>query len=84
MAWTDQAACRGAGVKVFFAHSEGDQKDYAQAKSKVDVIKRDYCLICPVKQECLEFAIANGERFGIWGGMDEQERNTYKRKMKTL
>jgi WhiB family redox-sensing transcriptional regulator len=84
MNWRERAACKGVDTIVFFAHSEGDQKDYTQAKSKVDVTKRDYCLICLVQQQCLDHAITNNERHGIWGGMDEQERNVYKRKVRAI
>lgn len=30
---------------------------------------------CPVKQECLVYALVNGEKFGVWGGKSERERN---------
>ena len=39
----------------------------------VDVARR-ICADCPVKSECLEYALANGEKFGIWGGLSERER----------
>jgi WhiB family redox-sensing transcriptional regulator len=32
------------------------------------------CVGCPVRTECLAFALDNDERFGIWGGMSERER----------
>jgi WhiB family redox-sensing transcriptional regulator len=32
-----------------------------------------------VRVECLEFAIANSEKFGIWGGMSERERRRVRR-----
>lgn len=32
------------------------------------------CARCPVKDVCLEVALANGEKFGIWGGLSERER----------
>ena len=34
---------------------------------------------CEVKAECLEYALANDERFGIWGGLSERERRRIKR-----
>ena len=84
IAWRESAACKGVETKVFFAHSEGDQSDYTRAKQEVAHIKKSYCLICPVQQECLDHAIVNSERHGIWGGMDEQERNTYKRTLRSI
>lgn len=32
------------------------------------------CAVCPVQAECLDYAIANNERYGIWGGLSERER----------
>ncbi len=37
------------------------------------------CRGCVVREECLEFALANGEKFGIWGGMSERERRRVRR-----
>ena len=37
------------------------------------------CLGCEVKDSCLEYALANDERFGIWGGLSERERRRLKR-----
>jgi WhiB family redox-sensing transcriptional regulator len=32
------------------------------------------CAACPVRPECLAYALERGERFGVWGGMSERER----------
>lgn len=37
------------------------------------------CLGCEVRDSCLEYALANDERFGIWGGLSERERRRLKR-----
>jgi WhiB family redox-sensing transcriptional regulator len=37
------------------------------------------CNACEVKAECLDYAIVNGEKFGIWGGMSERERRRVRR-----
>ena len=37
------------------------------------------CRECIVREECLEFAITTGEKFGIWGGMSERERRRVRR-----
>jgi WhiB family redox-sensing transcriptional regulator len=37
------------------------------------------CQSCEVQTECLEYALANDERFGIWGGLSERERRRLKR-----
>ena len=36
------------------------------------------CSTCEVRRECLEFALENDERFGIWGGLSERERRRLK------
>ena len=38
------------------------------------------CLSCDVRSECLEYALAHDERFGIWGGLSERERRRLKRR----
>ena len=38
------------------------------------------CTECEVKVECLEYALANDERFGIWGGLSERERRKLRRR----
>jgi WhiB family redox-sensing transcriptional regulator len=40
---------------------------------------KEVCRGCVVRVECLEFAIANSEKFGIWGGMSERERRRVRR-----
>jgi WhiB family redox-sensing transcriptional regulator len=44
-----------------------------------EIVKR-VCLSCEVRQECLEYALAHDERFGIWGGLSERERRRLKRR----
>ena len=63
--WQDQAACRQIPVELFFPPAE-QEADEAKA----------LCAICEVRQPCLEFAIAAGERFGVWGGLTPQERRS--------
>ena len=38
------------------------------------------CTRCEVRAECLEYALGQQERFGIWGGLSERERNKLKRR----
>ncbi|MHB8219333.1 MAG: WhiB family transcriptional regulator [Acidimicrobiales bacterium] len=63
--WRKRAACRGIDVDVFYPVTE-DDVDAAEAKS--------ICAGCPVREACLEHALAHREREGIWGGATERER----------
>ncbi|NDH88296.1 MAG: WhiB family transcriptional regulator, partial [Actinobacteria bacterium] len=38
------------------------------------------CLSCEVRNDCLEYALSNDERFGIWGGLSERERRRLKKR----
>lgn len=61
--WRERAICLNRGVSFF---PERNLSLAAKAKA--------VCAMCPVRAECLDEAIANKERFGIWGGMDQEER----------
>ncbi len=61
--WRHRAACRGVDPDVFYPPSDEDAEP---AKA--------ICAQCPVRQACLEHALANRERDGIWGGATERER----------
>ena len=61
--WRELAACRGADLKVFFP-GRGESAGPA----------RQVCAACPVRQQCLDYAISNAITHGIWGGLTERER----------
>lgn len=63
LAWRQRAACRGVDPDIFYPVSDEDALD---AKA--------ICGICPVRQACLEWALTNRERDGVWGGATERER----------
>jgi len=69
--WQFDAACRGEDAALFFAPNyfeKRDEKDRREAKAKA------LCLVCPVQDVCLEFALKIRESHGIWGGLNEFER----------
>ena len=47
-------------------------------------VARKICGTCPVKEHCLEYALRNGEKFGIWGGMSERERRRILKRRRDL
>lgn len=63
--WVADAACRHIDTHLMYPH-RGESA--AQAKA--------VCARCPVRAECLEWALAVPEKFGIWGGLSERERRT--------
>ena len=60
--WTEQAICVGEEPTLFFP-SYGDPGTRA----------KQVCANCPVRLDCLEYAI-DADEFGIWGGLDQEER----------
>ncbi len=63
--WRKHAACRGLDAEIFYPGTD-DEADAAEAKA--------ICALCPVRQACLEHALASREREGVWGGTTERER----------
>lgn len=71
--WRSGASCLEYDPELFFpAGSIGSSAQIAEAKS--------ICAQCPVQVECLSYAIASAQRFGIWGGTDEEERRLMRRR----
>lgn len=66
--WASDAKCLNADPDVFFPEKGGSTRE-----------AKRICAECPVRVECLEHALTEDERFGIWGGMSERERRKLKR-----
>ena len=49
-------------------------------EGRIDREAKKVCLTCEVRDECLEYALMNDERFGIWGGLSERERRKLKKR----
>lgn len=67
--WSDDAACAGMETATFFpsgAKGVPVSTDTAYAKT--------FCQPCPVRGECLTHALTRREDYGVWGGLDENER----------
>lgn len=74
MNWHDDAACLNSGdPEVFFpAGTTGDAALQIYAAKQV-------CATCPVRPQCLEFALTSRQDFGVWGGLTEEERRSLRR-----
>lgn len=66
--WQERALCAQTDPEAFFPEKGGSTRE-----------AKRICQGCEVKPECLEFALHNDERFGIWGGLSERERRRLKR-----
>jgi WhiB family redox-sensing transcriptional regulator len=67
-AWQARANCMGVDPELFFPERGSSTRE-----------AKEVCRGCVVRGDCLEFAIANSEKFGIWGGMSERERRRVRR-----
>jgi WhiB family redox-sensing transcriptional regulator len=72
-AWMLHARCRGAQPTEFFP-SDGMGVEAAQR----------VCADCPVRVECLEYALAHRIEHGVWGGASERERRRILRRRREL
>ena len=66
--WRDLAFCKGQNTNDFYPEFG--------VKGAMDQVRKmkAFCRRCSVTIECLKFAIANDEQFGIWGGLTPKER----------
>lgn len=69
LAWQVDALCAQTDPEAFFPEKGGSTRD-----------AKKVCAACTVKQECLDYALSNDERFGIWGGLSERERRKLKKR----
>lgn len=67
--WQHKARCLTADPDIFHVEKGGSTRPAKRV-----------CAECPVTAECLDYALKNDERFGVWGGMSEKERRLLKRR----
>lgn len=73
LGWFTKARCLNMDPAIFFP-SDADTEGHDRAKS--------ICLVCPVKWECLDYAIDQKLDYGIFGGLSERERRLFIRRNK--
>jgi WhiB family redox-sensing transcriptional regulator len=69
LAWQAEALCAQTDPEAFFPEKGGSTRD-----------AKKVCGSCTVRAQCLEYALANDERFGIWGGLSERERRRLRKR----
>ncbi|MGV9937173.1 WhiB family transcriptional regulator [Streptomyces olivaceoviridis] len=67
MDWVDQGLCRAQPDRMF---AEGAAQNEAKA----------VCAACPVRLDCLAYALDHREEYGVWGAMTERERRALLRR----
>ena len=71
--WRELARCRSYPAVLFFGLD--DMESPAERRIREEAAKR-VCEECEVRTECLEYALATKEPYGIWGGLTEIERKS--------
>lgn len=61
--WMSEGLCNYVDPEAWFPDKGGSTRDV-----------KAFCRQCPVVDECLEYALVNAERYGVWGGTSERER----------
>ena len=69
LSWQENALCAQTDPEAFFPEKGGSTRE-----------AKRICVRCEVRAECLDYALAHDERFGIWGGLSERERRRLKRR----
>jgi WhiB family transcriptional regulator, redox-sensing transcriptional regulator len=69
LSWQERSLCAQTDPEAFFPEKGGSTREAKRV-----------CLSCEVRVECLEYALENDERFGIWGGLSERERRRVKKR----
>ena len=69
MPWAAEAACRDMGPAVFYVERNSDA-DSSGAVAEAKAV----CAGCPVRAECLAYALTSNEQHGVWGGTSVRER----------
>lgn len=71
--WQADALCPQVGFDLFFVEIGGSTREAKRV-----------CAMCPVRDQCLEYALANDERHGIWGGLAAHERQAILRRREVI
>ncbi|REF00265.1 WhiB family transcriptional regulator [Thermomonospora umbrina] len=92
MPWSTRAACAGMPVNLFFPPERDEVAELLANHSVVELTTevplgreqreakaKDVCAACPVRDACLDWAIAHDERHGTWGGTTSSERAALRR-----
>ena len=71
--WRELGSCRTLATSLFFPIGQTGEAEVQIARAK------KVCVTCPVRQQCLEFAVTTNQEYGVWGGCSEDERRVVRR-----
>ncbi len=69
--WQMKGLCRGNHSYLFFPPSTAERKEERERR---EIKAKAICMVCPVKSDCLEFALEIKAPYAIWGWLPETER----------
>lgn len=75
--FTQDAACRGTGPDLFFLNEDERGANHHKLADA-----RTICFTCKVQKECLDFALDNNIRSGIWAGTTPLQRKALRRELR--
>ncbi|WP_017596413.1 WhiB family transcriptional regulator [Nocardiopsis potens] len=75
-AWQEHAACKDEPITLFFG-PPGERRVEREVRERK---AKEVCAQCPVRTDCLDYAIARPEKYGTWGGLGEDERAKERRR----
>jgi WhiB family redox-sensing transcriptional regulator len=75
--WRQRAACNGLDPDMFFVSEDVENR---QERRDREAAAKAVCARCTVVEDCLSYALAAGERYGIWGGLNSDERRALRRR----
>lgn len=70
--WRDNSNCKNTDPELFFDKSAEAQQEVAQK----------YCFGCKVVSFCLDFSLAFDARYGVYGGLTEEQRKKLRESQK--
>jgi WhiB family transcriptional regulator, redox-sensing transcriptional regulator len=76
VSWQRRAACQALDVELFF----GPDGESPTAREAREAKARAVCASCPVRIQCLDYALENSIRYGIWGGLNAGDRTRERRR----
>lgn len=70
--WRDRALCMEVDPELFYPETSGKYR--VNVDGERELLAKGVCRRCPVRQECLDYAVPRPQEEGIWGGTTARER----------